>query len=69
MYICPICGKGFENKERITKHSLRCWREHNPYHKSKPAPCSGNLHQSQMTNDIADFFTSFERNKYGRSKT
>lgn len=61
MYICPICNRSFETEEQVTKHSLPCWREKNPNHKSNPAPCSGNIHQRQMNNDISNFFASFER--------
>ena len=34
MYICPTCQKQFDNSEDVAKHSLKCWREHNPNHKS-----------------------------------
>lgn len=61
MYICPICRKGFEDKELIAKHSLRCWRIHNPNHESKPAPCKGNITERQMNEDVSNFFASFRK--------
>ena len=48
MYICPICNEKFETEELITKHSLRCWREHNPNYKSQPAPCKGNITKQEI---------------------
>jgi hypothetical protein len=61
MYICPICNKGFQNPDTITKHSLQCWREHNPNHISKPAPCRGNTTKRQTTQDVENFFSSFRK--------
>ena len=61
MYICPICNEKFETEETITKHSLRCWREHNPNHKSKPAPCKGNTTKQEMNKDVINFFSSFKK--------
>lgn len=61
MYICPICNRTFATEEQVTKHSLPCWREQNPNHQSKQAPCSGNIHKRQMNDDVAKFFASFER--------
>lgn len=60
MYICPTCHKGFENKEIITKHSLQCWREHNPNHKSKEAPCKVKTERT-INEDVANFFASFRK--------
>ena len=58
MYICPICNKGFQSKEFITTHSLQCWREHNPNHKSKPAPCKV-MTEREVSEDVTNFFASF----------
>ena len=60
MYICPICNQGFSTEEIIAKHSLQCWREYNPNHKSKPAPCSYTTKQ-EMNEDVANFFASFKK--------
>lgn len=56
MYICPICHRAFNLEEDIAKHSLKCWREHNPNHKSKEAPHSEDIVERQMNNDILNFF-------------
>ena len=61
MYICPTCHKGFKDKEVIAKHSLQCWREHNPNHISKPAPCKGNITERQINEDVLNFFASFRK--------
>ena len=61
MYICPICNRGFKNPEAVAKHSLPCWREHNPNHKSKPAPCKGNTTEYQINEDVSNFFASFRK--------
>ena len=60
MYICPICNQSFQTEELITKHSLRCWRAHNPNQKSKPAPRTIVTNQ-EMNEDVANFFASFEK--------
>ncbi len=60
MYICPTCGDTFAAEEMITKHFLKCWREHNPNHKSKPAPCKGNTTQREINDDVANFFTQLK---------
>ena len=60
MYICPTCNKMFEAPESVAKHSLQCWRVHNPNHKSKPAPCKGNITERQMNDDITNFFARFK---------
>lgn len=56
MFICPTCRSAFATEEILTKHFLRCWRKHNPNHKSKPAPCKGNTTQREMNDDVANFF-------------
>lgn len=61
MYICPICNKGFEKEESIAKHSLQCWRTHNPNHKSKPAPYQCNTIKQEISEDVTKFFTSFKK--------
>lgn len=60
MYICPTCKRKFEDAETIAKHSLRCWREKNPYHRSKPAPQSEDITYKNVSEDIMNFFASFE---------
>lgn len=59
MYICPTCHKEFNTEEDITKHSLRCWREHNPNHKSKSAPRSEDIIERKMNNELFNFFEGF----------
>lgn len=61
MYICPICNQAFQTKEIIAKHSLQCWRKHNPNHKSKPAPCKGNVTKQEINEDVTNFFASFKK--------
>lgn len=56
MFICPTCRSAFATEEILTKHFLKCWREHNPNHKSKPAPCKGNTTRREMNSDVANFF-------------
>lgn len=65
MYICPICNKGFKTENSITTHSLQCWREHNPHHEAKPAPCKGNTTKREVSEEINNFFTSFRKEQYG----
>ena len=60
MYICSICNKGFESEQSIVKHSLQCWRLHNPNYKVQSAPCKCNT-KRQINNDILNFFTSFKK--------
>lgn len=59
MYICPTCNKQFSTEEDITKHSLKCWREHNPNHRSKEAPHSEDIVERKMNDDIFKFFEGF----------
>jgi len=61
MYICPTCNRGFKTTEIIAKHSLQCWREHNPNHVAKPAPCKGNTTEREVSEDIKNFFTLFNQ--------
>jgi len=58
-YICPTCEKEFDTEEEVTKHFLKCWKEQNPHHKSKPAPRSEDINTSEVNDDILDFFNSF----------
>ena len=60
-YICPTCSKEFDTKEDVSKHFLKCWKDNNPHHKSKPAPRSEDINTTEISDDIADFFSSFER--------
>ena len=60
MYICPTCGKQFESDEILTKHFLKCWKEKNPNHKSKPAPRSADIDTREDNQEILDFFNSFK---------
>ena len=56
MFFCPTCRSAFATEEILTKHFLKCWREHNPNHKPKPAPCKGNTTQREMNEEVANFF-------------
>lgn len=63
MYICPTCNKQFDTAEKVAKHSLKCWKEHNPNHISKPAPHSDNIINRQMDNNILNFFEGLQQCK------
>ena len=60
MFICPTCGKQFDEKSILVKHMSKCWREKNPNHKSKPAPRSEDINTREDNQDILDFFNSFK---------
>jgi len=60
MYICPTCQKQFNNEDDIIKHSLKCWREHNPNHKSKSAPQGEDIIERKINNDILNLFEGFQ---------
>lgn len=63
MYICPTCRQQFNTEEEVVSHSLKCWREHNPNHKSKPAPQNEDIVTRSINEDVANFFEFFaERN-------
>ena len=62
MYICPTCNRQFDTEAAITQHSLKCWREHNPNHKSKAAPHSEDIVTRKVNDDVIDFFASLKRN-------
>ena len=59
MYICPVCGKQFNEEEILVKHMSKCWREKNPHLRSKPAPRSEDINTREISDDILDFFNSF----------
>ena len=61
MYICPVCNNLFDTEEDVSKHSLKCWRAKNPNHKSKPAPHSEDKIEREVTNEVLDFFASFQK--------
>lgn len=60
MYICPTCGKQFENNTTLTRHFLACWKEKHPNHKSKPAPRSEDINTSETNEEVTNFFNSFK---------
>jgi hypothetical protein len=59
MYICPVCGKQFNEEEILVKHMSKCWREKNPHLRSKPAPRSEDINTREVNDDILNFFNSF----------
>lgn len=59
-YICPTCNKEFDTKEQVSKHFLKCWKDNNPHHKSKPAPRSEDINTSEINNDVEQFFASLK---------
>ena len=60
MYICPTCNKQFDTEEIVAKHYLKCWKEKNPCHKSKPAPRSEDINTREINSDVMNFFNSFK---------
>ena len=60
MYICPTCHKGFQTEEMIRKHFLTCWKEQNPFHKSKSAPRGEDVETRKINDDVINFFNSFK---------
>ena len=60
IYICPDCGKEYETEQDITKHFMKCWKDNNPHHKSKPAPRSEDITTREMGDDVAKFFALLE---------
>ena len=56
MYICPTCNRKFKTGEEVAKHSLSCWRQHNPNHRSKPAPRSDDIVHIEINDDVVKFF-------------
>lgn len=61
MYICPICGKGYDNEEAVAKCYMKCWRKNNTQHHSKSAPKSEDITTREVSADIEAFFNSFGR--------
>lgn len=61
MYICPICLREFESPDEIAKHSLPCWKEHNPHHKSKPAPRGEDITEREVSDATLNFFASLQK--------
>jgi len=59
-YVCPTCDKEFNTDEEVSKHFLKCWKNNNPYHKSKSAPRSEDINTREINEDIAKFFVSLE---------
>lgn len=58
-YICPVCNeKYFSTEDAMRKHLLFCWKEHNPCHKSTPAPRKEKVVR-EVNDDIINFFSSF----------
>ena len=67
IYVCPTCGKELNNEEEIATHFLKCWKEQNSHHKSKPAPRSENIVTTEVNEDIMKFFTTLQEENYERS--
>ena len=67
IYICPTCGKELGNEEEVATHFLKCWKEQNPHHKSKPAPRSEDIVTTEVNEDIMEFFTTLQEENYERS--
>lgn len=59
MYICPTCKREFQTKKAIQKHFLACWKEQNPFHKSKEAPHSEDINVREASNEVNQFFARF----------
>ena len=59
MYICPVCGKQFDNEDALVRHYSKCWKEKNPTHKSKSAPRSEDINTRKINGDVMNFFSSF----------
>ena len=61
MYICPECKGKNKTEELIQKHFLSCWKERHPNVKSKPAPRSEDITTREVSNEVLDFFGSFQK--------
>jgi len=59
-YICPTCNKEFDMEKEVSKHFLKCWKNNNPKHKSKPAPHSENITTVEINKDMIQFFNSLQ---------
>lgn len=64
IYVCPTCNKEFSSEEEITAHLLKCWKEQNPHHKSKPAPHSEDITTVEASEDVEKFFASLQEVDY-----
>ena len=60
MYVCPVCGKEYDNEEAVVKCYMRCWRENHSCHTAKSAPKSEDITTREVNGDIAAFFNSFK---------
>lgn len=62
MYICQICGKHYDDKDlhSFVLHHNKCWKEHNPNHKSGSAPRSEDINTNETNEEVANFFNSFK---------
>ena len=61
MYICPNCQKKIDKEDKLVKHLSHCWKEQHPGHVSKSAPRGEDKETRQVSDDILNFFNSFER--------
>ena len=61
MYFCPTCSSPFKEEDKLVKHMSKCWRENNPNHKPKPAPQSADINTREVNEDIASFFSMFQK--------
>lgn len=59
MFICPICNAEFNKEENIKLHFLSCWKEQHPFHQSKSAPRKEDIIIKKVSDDITNFFNSF----------
>ena len=67
IYICPTCGKELNSEEETATHFLKCWKENNSHHKSKPAPRSEDITMIEVSEDVKKFFASLQEADYERS--
>ena len=61
MFICPICKYAFDTEDSIAKHSLKCWKDHNPNHISISAPQGEDIITREVNDDISNFFAMLKR--------
>ena len=61
MYICLTCCKEFEKEDVLVKHFLKCWKNKNLNHQSKPAPRSEDINTREVSENVMNFFTSFQK--------
>lgn len=61
MYICPACNKEIEKEDVLVKHFLKCWKDKNLNHQSKPAPRSEDINTREVSEDVMNFFASFQK--------